>query len=598
MNVLWEALKVFGAGPVVGGLLGLATGGLLVSLTAPQLLPPTLFFGGIWYTRLLWMLVALSVGVAALRGLLAAIRSVRERGLLAALGQGLTSVRLAVWLIALLTLLGLISTLVPQLALNREVDLIARYGAQNYELLKRLGFFTIFNTPFAYAIVTLFVLNLSACTVKRLRASIRYVQTPMAPKRPKALRRMPHHAELTFALGAGAEAGVAEPERARGVREHVRRVLGQRGFRVREAPDGQLLAEKWRWERFSIDVFHISLLVAIGALLITELWGYNYLEVAYEGDVLTIPGRDFKVRVEEFWSENYPGTERVMDWKTRLSVLDAQGRVVKTGITEVNHPFSYQGISIYQAAMGEDWLGSARVVLRIVRVEDTQGEGQGEEREVGMVRGRVGEEVALPEAGLRVRIRAFLPDFALIETPQGRQAYSKSLKLLNPAVYVELYDEGSGERVLRTWSFSRMPELQRLLDAPYRVYLEGMTAQQFTGLEISWDPGLPFAYGAFAVMTLMLIAHVALRHQMLWVSVQVEPERGQGRVIVGGRSRKGEFPNFDALVRAIAAHPTLTLTPVPTTTETESPFHVGEGDGKKGEVEARERPVSVLEEGS
>jgi len=419
-------------------------------------------------------------------------------------------VRLAVWLIALLTLLGLISTLVPQLALNREVDLIARYGAQNYELLKRLGFFTIFNTPFAYAVVALFVLNLSACTVKRLRASIRYVRTPMAPKRPEALRRMPHHAELTFA-----------PERARGVREHVRRVLSRRGFRVREAPDGQLLAEKWRWERFSIDVFHISLLVAIGALLITELWGYNYLEVAYEGDVLTIPGRNFKVRVEEFWSENYPGTERVMDWKTRLSVLDAQGRVVKTGITEVNHPFSYQGISIYQAAMGEDWLGSARVVLRIVRVED-EGEGQGAEREVGVVRGRVGEEVALPEAGLRVRIRAFLPDFALIETPQGRQAYSKSLKLLNPAVFVELYDEESGERVLRT-----------------------------TGLEISWDPGLPFAYGAFAVMTLMLIAHVALRHQMLWVSVQVEPERGRGRVIVGGRSRKGEFPNFDALARRV-----------------------------------------------
>lgn len=551
--MLREVLGVFGARWVVGGLLTLALFGLILTLTLPDLLPPTQFFGGVWYTRLLWMLLAVSLGTLAIRSLPVALQSVRNYGLGGALYRFLTSIRLAVVLLALLILLGLISTIVPQLALNRRIDLIARFGQENFDLLERLGFFTIFSEWYSYAIVALFVLNLGACTIKRLRASIRYVQTPMVPKRPEALLRMPHHREFALAPGADLVA----------LREHLQRTLRKRGFRVREQGD-QILAEKWRYERFAIDVFHISLLVTIAGLLLSDLFGYNYLTIEYEGSLFTVPGRDFQVRVDEFWSENYPGTERVMDWKTRLTILE-DGREVETAVIEVNHPFTYQGISFYQAAMGEDWLGRARVILRVIRTADGT--------DLGEYKATVGETFLVREEGIQVRFVAFLPDFALA----GGIPYSKTLKLLNPAAFLEVYDLESGELLFRTWTFSQLPEMQLLVENPYRFFLEGMTAPEFTGIEVSWDPGLPIAYGGFALMTLMTLAYVFLRHQMVWVALDAEG----GRLLLGGRARKGDFEDvLERIASEIRAHPAVRIEPPST----------GQGDGLHEEPE----PVALL----
>ncbi len=503
-------------------LLALGLVGLIVSLSQPQLFPPTLFFAGVWYTRLFWLLLALSVGVLLGRGVRAAFRLMAQQGVSWVIYRFLTSIRLAIVMIALLVLIGLISTIVPQLNFNRRIDLLSRYGGANFELLESLGFFTIFSSWYTYAIVALFVLNLSACTIKRLRASLKYVRMPMRPKSKEAFAYMPCQKELAFV-----------PERADALRERVRCLLQARRYRVREE-NGQLLAEKHRWERFSIDVFHVSLLVAIGALILTNTLGYDFVQINYKGDVFSVPGRDFQVRVDDFWSENYPDTDRVMDWKTRLTVIE-DGRAVVTGITEVNHPFTYQGVSIYQAAMGEDWLGGARVTLRVQQADGT---------DLGEYRAKVNESFEIPEQGISVKVGAFLPDFAL----SNGIAYSKTQRLLNPAVYLEVYPQGKSALLFSTWAFAQLPEIQLMLNNPYRFYLEGMSAPQFTGLELSWDPGLPVAYAAFVLMIAMLIAHLYFKHQMIWVEIDEE----SGVLRLGGRSRKGDFTaEFEAIIEKI-----------------------------------------------
>jgi len=511
---------------IVGALLFTALMGLIFSLSQPQLLPPTIFFAGIWYTRLFWLLLALSFATLFVRGLQTAVRAITERGVGGAIYRLLTSVRLAIVLIALLVLIGLISTIVPQLHFNRRVDLLARYGPENYSLLESLGFFTIFSTWYVYAVVMLFVFNLSACTLKRLRASLQYVRLPMQPKRPDALAHLPCYQEFSLASSE-----LSSPWEA------VGRALRARGFRVRKV-GSQLLAEKWRWERFAIDVFHVSLLVAIGALILTNTLGYDLLQVKYKGDVFSVPLRHYQVRVDEFWSENYPGTDRVMDWKTRLTVIE-NGREVKTGITEVNHPFTYQGVSIYQAAMGEDWMSGARVTIRVQKADGT---------ELGEYSAKVNESFALPQEGITVRIGAFLPDFALV----NGTAYSKTQKLLNPAAYLEVYDHKSGQPLFRSWTFSQLPEVQRVVGHPYRFYLVGMVAPQFTGLELSWDPGLPVAYAAFGLMIFMLMANLYFKHQMVWAHIDEEA----GILRLGGRSRKGDFtPAFHVILEEILPTP-------------------------------------------
>ena len=507
----------------VYGLLLIGLVGTILALSEPDLFPPTLAFAGAWYTLLFWLILGFSLLVTFLKWLRSTVQNARQKGWGRTLNRVLTSIPLGASLIGLLVLIGLLQTLVPQLDFNRRVDLVAQYGPDNFEILNALGLFQIFSAWYTYAILGIFLVNMTACTVKRLKASRNYVRRPMARKKPEALHNMPCTETIEAAH---------RPVDA--VKDRVKNVLQSRRYDVRE-DDGQILAERRRWERYAIDVFHVALILGIIALGITNFFGYNTVTLAHEGDLIEIPNRDFQVRVDEFWSENYKGTERVMDWKTRLTVIDAQDNEVKTGITEVNAPFSHGGVSLYQTAMGEDWMNAATATFRVTTA-------QGET--IGEYEATVGETFNIPNEGLEVEFNAFLPDFALSEGV----AYSKTQRLNNPAAFVIVRDADTGERRFRTWAFSRMPQLQNAVESDYKFYLEGFKAPQFTGLEMSWDPGVPVAYSAFAVMIVMLVGNLMLSHQSVWVHV----EESTGQLTVGGRSRKGDFtPEFEKIIRDI-----------------------------------------------
>lgn len=501
----------------------LAIAGLILSLAQPQWFAPSTFFGGTWSTLFFWMIFSLNLLALALKAGYDALHFALKRGIGALLWRWGTSVNLAILLLGMLVAFGLVSTVLPQLSFNRTVDLIARYGPEEYALLAKLGLTHIFASWPFFILVGLFTVNLTACTYKRLRASVQYYRIAMRPKPPKAFANMMHHAQLDIPAGQTVDTW-----------ERIKTVLRSKHYRLREE-NGQLLAQKWRWERFAIDVFHVSLLVIVGALVVTNTLGYDILQANSEGDIFQVPRRDFQVRVDQFWSENYPGTERVMDWKTQLTVIE-NGQEVKTATLEVNHPLTYKGISFYQAAMGEDWQNGAQVTLKVIRTDDG--------RDLGEYTAKVSEGFDLPDEDIRVKASAFLPNFALTA---NQVAYSKSQSLLNPAVFLEVFD-GSGQRLFRTWSFSRLPELQSLSDNGYRFFITGMRAPEFTGLELSFDPGVPVAYVGFFMAIITLVTNFLFKHRQIWIHLDSQ----EGQLHLGAKVRKGEMDEeFETILESI-----------------------------------------------
>ncbi|MCX8103404.1 MAG: cytochrome c biogenesis protein ResB [Candidatus Bipolaricaulota bacterium] len=422
-----------------------------------------------------------------------------------------TSVTLAVVLISLIALLALVGTLIPQETFTREVDYIARYGVEGYNTLKKLQLTNIFGSWYFLFVMALFTLNLSACTYKRLIASWRYWKLPMGFIPPDSLRRFEHSHVIS---------GPVAPEGG----PKIRALLQRHGYRLREQ-NSQILAEKWRWERFGIDVFHISLLIVIGGGLVTMLFGYRTFEIAHQGDIIRLPGADFAVRVNRFWSENYQDSERVMDWHTELTVIENDKEIL-TKTIEVNAPLRYKGYNVYQSAFGTDWQGAARVTLALVRADGTV---------LGEFVGTVTDGFEVPSENIFVKIGAFLPDFALTE---NLIAYSRTQRLENPAVFVEIYD-AHGLRIMRTWAFSR-PEMQTVWETtmarvggemPYRVKLIGMTAPEFTGLQITKDPGRPVVYFGFLLVILGLLVHMYFKHRQIWVHI------AENEIVVAGTVR-------------------------------------------------------------
>jgi cytochrome c biogenesis protein len=443
--------------------------------------------------------------------------------------QFFTSITLAIVLISLIALLGLVSTLIPQETFTREVDYIARYGVEGYTLLKQLHLTNIFGSWYFLFLMALFTLNLIACTHKRLTASWRYWKLPMSPIPTEGLRRFEHAHVLS---------GPVAPDAA----QRITKLLRRHGYRVREHAASGLLAEKWRWERFGIDVFHISLLIVIFGGLVTMLFGYRTFEIAHQGDIIQIPGADFAVRVNRFWSENYQNSERVMDWHSELTVIE-NGKEVLTKTIEVNAPLRYKGYNFYQSAFGTDWQGAARVTLLLSRADGT---------ELGEFVGTVGDGFEVPSDQVFVKIGAFLPDFALTE---NSIAYSRTQRLENPGVFVEVYDD-HGMRLMRTWAFAR-PEMQRFWETamhsvggqmPYKLKLIGMTAPEFTGLQITKDPGRPIVYGGFLFMIVGMLVHLYFKHRQIWVAL------AEGEIIIAGTVRNNPrsfAEEFRRLVREI-----------------------------------------------
>ncbi len=445
--------------------------------------------------------------------------------------QFFTSITLAIILIALIALFALVGTLIPQEAFTREVDYIARYGVEGYNILKKLQLTNIFGSWYFLFIMTLFTLNLAACTHKRLTASWRYWKLPMSPIPPEGLRRFEHSYTLV---------GSVAPDALM----RVRALLRRHGYRVRQQ-HSQLLAEKWRWERFGIDVFHISLLIVIFGGLVTMLFGYRTFEIAHQGDLIRLPGADFTVRVNRFWSENYKNSERVMDWRTELTVIE-NDREVLTKTIEVNAPLRYKGYNFYQSAFGTDWQGAARVTLALSRSDGTA---------LGEFVGTVGDGFEIPDEQIFVKIGAFLPDFALTE---NLIAYSRTQRLENPAVFVELYD-AHGLRIMRTWAFSR-PEMQRFWETtmaqvggqtPYRIKLVGMTAPEFTGLQITKDPGRPIVYFGFLFVIAGLLVHMYFKHRQIWVHISPNEIVIAGTVRNNLRSFAHEFRGLIAEIEQL-----------------------------------------------
>ena len=78
--------------------------------------------------------------------------------------------------------------------------------------------------------------------------------------------------------------------------------------------------------------------------------------------------------------------------------------------------------------------------------------------------------------------------------------------------------------------------------------ITGMEASQFTGLELSADPGKGIAYLSFSIIMLTLMGHLLFNHQMVWVGFNAE----DGKILIGGRARKGDFAEqFEQIASAL-----------------------------------------------
>jgi cytochrome c biogenesis protein len=235
-------------------------------------------------------------------------KSMKKRG--EKKGAFLSSLRLTIPLLILLAGLSVIGTLIPQNA--SEGEYLNRYGAETYYLFKVLGLLDMYHSWWFIGVLVLLVVNLIACSWKRLPGVWRHVRE--TKKGYARLGTYLTHLSVLLILVGGL----------------IGAVWGFKGYV--EIREGETVE----------DIFLNNPQQAMRPL-------------------------GFQVRCDSFQVDFYPdGTPR--EFLSTLTFLEGGRTVLDHAPLRVNHPISYRGLTFYQASYGTS-------ILPIVEVREKGGKG-------------------------------------------------------------------------------------------------------------------------------------------------------------------------------------------------------------------------------
>jgi cytochrome c biogenesis protein len=199
----------------------------------------------------------------------------------------LTSMRVALILLFLLSLAAIPGSLLPQQSANTDPALVTDYLARHKTIgpiLDHLQFFEVYKSAWFSAIYLLLFISLIGCIVPRSWAHAKVLRKP-PPSAPRNLARMPVHTAWDEE-SADAEARLAAAEKA----------LKAKRFRVVRGADahgGWVSAEKGYLREVGNLVFHLSL---VGILVGFAIKGYY----GYQGAVQVIEGQGFTAVAQNY----------------------------------------------------------------------------------------------------------------------------------------------------------------------------------------------------------------------------------------------------------------------------------------------------------
>ncbi len=460
----------------------------------------------------------------------------------------LKSVKLAIVLIVLLTILIMAGMVIPQA--NLKPALYAQWRASHPAaalVVERLGLDRTFTSWWFLVVVGMFFVNTLACTVDQAVKTWRQARKDCgAFQRRKTVRRDKMSAEQE--RFSSPDPPVEHSEKADHPEKMITSLLRSRHYVVQEdatqartAPDEPerdlpdqetrlVLAEKNRIGYWGSVVFHAGLLLVILGVGYGSLGRFEGVILVTEGERRT-EGHQEYIYLEEgpAFAEAHPGfvvgLEKVRHFSPTKKTLGGMASSLtldgKPFQLDQRAPLVYRGFRIYQ-----DRFGNA------VSFESDTGRGTpllftaGLLDQITMGGSKVSKgSLIIPGTNLRARLVLY----ANADSKDGKLV-ATSLVLKRPILEVTLEDP-AGTRVFK----GKVEVGQEVRAAGLKLAFTG--ASYWLALRIKRDPGLGLIYAGFGVVLLGLILLYFLIPRQVWVKLTADPGQAGGwKVDVGGRT--------------------------------------------------------------
>jgi cytochrome c biogenesis protein len=437
------------------------------------------------------------------------------------------SIKLTLFILISLAVVSIFGTVIEQ-GKPEDVYLLA-YGERWTKLIYFLNLDDMYHSVWFTALLVLLTANIIVCTLDRFSPKWRNLLRSNPPFDPSIISKLKNREVFTVS---------ADIDTVKGA---LKTVFNDRGYRVKtyEADKGigsgcaqegsahGLYAWRGKIGRFGSDFTHVSLLIILLGSIIGSFFGFSTFRPIPLGGNVAVPNTDFELRLDKFWIEYYDNGQ-VKQYNSDLTVV-RDGRDVTSKHIWVNEPFDFAGIRFFQASYGTSW--NTVKEAQISAVKRVNGNN-----EFGPpVNIKWGETGKLPDTPWSARVTAYVADF-VYDDKYG--VTSKSAEALNPAVRVEVYEDG--KLVSTPWLFFNYPGyFADIPDSDYYLVLVGYRSLPYSGISINKDPGTNIVWLGSIIMGFGFIFAFYVNFKRVWVDVK---ENGNLlEVAIGGMINKNQL---------------------------------------------------------
>lgn len=387
-----------------------------------------------------------------------------EKTLLESLQDFLASIRFAIILLACIALGSILGTVIRQGGTPDEY--LSVYSEGTYRIITFLGLDDVYHSSWFYALLFLFAVNLTLCTVRRFGPLFRGSRKVSIPDR-EALAKMPMNFSVT---GSSTD-------------DQFSSLL--RGYRCIHSDEEGKVFQKGSLSRYGVVLIHLSIMLILVGGLVGLVAGFKGFMVLRKGDVadsVTIRGEKtlerplgFALKCKDFQVSFYPnGSPK--DYVSTVEVVENNRTIFEKQI-RVNDPLSYKGIRVYQASYGNTpsfhfTIGGERITLR--------------EREPFRK-----------------------DDFVLMPV-----RFEENIHNFGPGVMVAYLDQGEPRTA---WFLKNMERFNAKTISGKAVRLENIQQELYTGLSVSKDPGVWIVWTGFALILFGLYINFYMFHRKIYI---------------------------------------------------------------------------------
>jgi cytochrome c biogenesis protein len=449
----------------------------------------------------------------------------KEKGVLAILFDLFRSVKLTIFLLILLAIVSIVGTLIKQNAPSSEY--IQRYGVGLYEVLNFFNIFDMYHSWWFSAILLLLVINLVACSIHRFPGILSQIFRKSSSEglEDSMLRTLPYVEKVR----------ISSPTEAK-VEEEIRSELKKwfRNWKPTETDSAiTLYSEKGRFSRLGVYVTHLSILIILIGGLIGSQFGFKGFVNIFEGETVDqiyvrVKDREipkplsFSVRCDDFRITYYDlqrSEKHVKEYTSLLTILE-DGKEVLQKTVQVNHPLHHKGLAFYQSSYG----AVHNVTLGV------QWKNKKEKQLLNTVEG---ETVPIPNSDSWIQLLRYVP------------------QIHNFGEGVQLVLFKGNQEPQAFWVLKDLPKFNPQNNNDFILTFEGVTSKEYTGIQVTKDPGVWIVWAGCGLMILGLIVSFFFSHQRVWV--RIPKESGKEIVLAGStnKNRVGFEKSFNQLVDGI-----------------------------------------------